>query len=95
MKLETKLEYIDNVVSGCIPEQETYSKEEVMYLSKTLLIWAAEQIHNSISQIEIEDIPSMVKECDYKTIEEATKDIQDSTIEELSELKKFISTWLY
>lgn len=89
-----KQDYADCITGGCIPDQETYTKEEVDYLCKSLLAWAALQVDHQLDESLVDDIPNMVKVCEYKTIEGALQDFQEGFREEFLDLSNFFMYWL-
>lgn len=94
MTEEQKQKYVDNIVSGILPEQEVYSKEEVKYLAQTILSWAGEQIEQVSEELKTKDVPEFVANAEFKSIEEAIEDVENHCQDELSRFKDFIVSWL-
>jgi len=89
-----KQEYTEAIVSGNIPNQETYTKEEVLHLAKNILAWAALQIDHTWYEMKHDDVPDLVKSCEYKTPVEAITDVEQDFEEKMFNLRDFINDWL-
>ena len=94
MNPEKEQKYIDDILGGSLPDQETFTKEEVFCISKVILSWASLQINHVIEEHFHDDIPNLVAVCGYKTIEEGIEDTEQALKDELFGLRDYISEWL-
>ncbi|MFA5696521.1 MAG: hypothetical protein WC917_03705 [Bacilli bacterium] len=94
MNEEQKQEYVDLMIEGNLPNQETFTKEEAKYLTQTALTWASQQIEHKIGELLHDDIPNLVANCEYKTIEEGIKDVEEDFENQLLETVDFIENHL-
>ncbi len=94
MTEEQKQKYVDDIVCGSLPDQESYTKEEVREIAKILLVWSAEQIDHSWGEMKHDDVPDLVAQCEYKTIEEGIEDVQEGFENDILGLRDFITDWI-
>lgn len=94
MKEEQKQKYANDIVSGSLPDQESFTKEEVKYLAGTILAWASQQIEHTLDEALHEDIPSLVANCEYVSIESGITDTELGIRNDFEELQDFILNWL-
>jgi hypothetical protein len=87
-----KEDYVDVLINGDIPDQETFTKEETLYIAQAVCAWAASQITFAIDDCvhEKTDLPSLVANCEFKTIEEGISSTEDLIEEELCETADFV-----
>lgn len=93
MSEEKKIAWTDCIVNGELPDQETFTKEEMEFLMKTVMTWVSLQMEHELEEVEHKDIPELVRECEYKTIEDGCKDIQEGMLGQLGGLPEFFRTW--
>lgn len=97
MTEEKKQKYVELIVSGDFPKQDTFTLEETFYLVQTALVWAANQIDHTTrdtlytDEHEVED---MINHCEYKSIKEAILDDRQMAKDEFFDLQVFILDWL-
>lgn len=97
MTKEKKQEYVDLIVSGDFPKQDTFTPEETFYLVQTALVWAANQIDHTTGDTlytDEDEVEEMVERCEYKSIKEAIIDDRQMAKEEFFDLQVFILNWL-
>lgn len=85
--------YIDAVVNGYIPEQETFTKDEVAWLMTTVAIWCSLQLEHEIDESFHDDVQNLVANAEFETIEEGIEDVQEGIKERLYGLMDFMQKW--
>jgi len=90
MKEEQKQKYVDDIVSGSLPDQESFTKEEMNYIAMSILAWCAEQIDHTWLEMKHDDIDNLVANCEYKTPNEAIQDVEQGMEDEMLGLRDFI-----
>jgi hypothetical protein len=94
MNEKQKQDYVDLILSGGLPKQESFSQEEMKYLVISVATWASEQVRKAVASAMHDDIPNLVQNCEYETIEEAIKDVQETFEEEILKTADFISEFI-
>ena len=94
MDEKQKAEYVDLIVGGGLPKQESFSQEQMKYLVMSVATWASEQVRHAMATAKHDDIPGLVKNSEYKSIEEAVEDVQNGIEEEILKTADFISEFI-
>ena len=90
MTEKKKDNYVDCIVNRQFPKQKSFTAEEAKYLVDVTLCWAAEQLDHEIGETMHKDIPSLVNNCEYESIEDAIEDTQLFWEEQMLGLRDFI-----
>lgn len=93
--MNKKKDYADDIVSGRIPQQESFTQEEVKEIIGTMAAWCAEQIEHDRAELFMtkKDATDMVRICEFKTPVEALVDNGAMIDEQLGALAEFIRTY--
>lgn len=82
------------IVDGNIPEQDSFTRAEATVLVQSALAWAGVTLEQAFEQIKHKDIPNLIANCEYKTIEEGINDVQEGFEQHIEEQVEFIKNWI-
>ena len=92
MNEEKMSQFVDCIINGSIPKQESFTPEEVLYIAKSVLVWSAEQINHTVEESITENVDSLVACANFASIKEAIIDIETTWAEEFLNLRDFIAS---
>jgi hypothetical protein len=95
MHEEKKDKYIEDLLSGNIPDQDVFSREEVLYIARIVCEVMAQQLEHEIKDCKFEDMENHIAVCEYTDIVEYGKDTEDYWEEEMLATADHIRNFYY
>jgi|JI10StandDraft_1071094.scaffolds.fasta_scaffold176422_4 hypothetical protein len=83
--------YTEDIINGVLPDQESFTKDEMREIALNVVSWAVLQVEHAWSEMKHDDIPELVANCEYKTPEEAISDVQEGFDDEVYNLIEFMT----